>query len=170
MALTVALDTKDFPWKDADKNVLGSKQILTTFKSKLAPKNRTVTLFRKDLGGYDMAETDLQFFLGDPKNNNCSNNPFAPGGFLCPDGAKHGITRVRGGWSAPMISDKVFKTADEFVEALYSDEERVKKIREHLRIRGFGFDFETKYTMPDEEGRTVETSDDEENNEEGEGS
>jgi len=169
MALTVALDTKDFPWKDADKNVLGSKQILTTFKSKLAPKNRTVTLFRKDLGGYDMAETDLQFFLGDPKNNNCSNNPFAPGGFLCPEGAKHGITRVRGGWSAPMISDKVFKTADEFAEALYSDEERVRKIREHLRIRGFGFDFETQYTVGEDESeeRTVETSDEEEINEEG---
>ena len=169
MALTVALDTKDYPWKDADKNVLGSKQILTTFKSKLAPKNRTVTLFRKDLGGYDMAETDLQFFLGDPKNNNCSNNPFAPGGFLCPEGAKHGITRVRGGWSAPMISDKVFKTADEFAEALYSDEERVKKIREHLRIRGFGFDFETQYTVGEDESeeRTVETSDEEEINEEG---
>jgi hypothetical protein len=55
-----------------------------------------------------------------------------------------------------MISDKVFKTADEFVEALYSDEERLRKIRELLRIRGFGFDFETKYTMPEEEERTVE--------------
>ena len=148
MALTVAIDTKDYPWKDADKNVLGSKQILTTFKSKLAPRNRSITLFRKNLGGYDMAETDLQFFMGDPKNNNCTQNPFLPGGFLCPEGAKCGITKVRGGWSAPLVSDKVFKTADEFVAALYSDEERLKKIREHLRIRGFGFDFETKYTTP----------------------
>lgn len=157
MALTVAISTKDYPWKDAKTSeVLGSKQILTTFKSKLAPRNRTVTLFRKNLGGYDMAETDLQFFMGDPKNNNCSNNPFMPGGFLCPEGAKCGITKVRGGYSAPMISDKVFKTADEFVEALYSDEERLRKIRELLRIRGFGFDFETKYTMPEEEERTVE--------------
>jgi hypothetical protein len=157
MALTVAISTKDYPWKDAKTSeVLGSKQILTTFKSKLAPRNRTVTLFRKNLGGYDMAETDLQFFMGDPKNNNCINNPFLPGGFLCPEGAKCGITKVRGGYSAPMISDKVFKTADEFVEALYSDEERLRKIRELLRIRGFGFDFETKYTMPEEEERTVE--------------
>ena len=168
MALTVAIDTKDYPWKDADKKTLGSRQMLTTFKSKLAPRNRTITLFRKDLGGYDMAETDLNFWLGDPKNNNCSNNPFAAGGFLCPEGAKHGITRVRGGWSAPMISDKVFKTADEFVEALYSDEERLRKIREHLRIRGFGFDFETKYTMPEEEVRTVQDdpAEDNDNNEE----
>lgn len=152
MALTVAISTKDYPWKGGKegKEVLGSKQILTTFKSKLAPRNRTVTLFRKNLGGYDMAETDLQFFMGDPKNNNCSNNPFLPGGFLCPEGAKCGIAKVRGGWSAPMISDKVFKTADEFVEALYSDEERLKKIREHLRIRGFGFDFETNYDVSED--------------------
>ena len=164
MALTVAISTKDYPWKGGKegKEVLGSKQILTTFKSKLAPRNRTVTLFRKSLGGYDMAETDLQFFMGDPKNNNCENNPFLPGGFLCPEGAKCGITKVRGGYSAPMISDKVFKTADEFVEALYSDEERLRKIRELLRIRGFGFDFETKYTMPEEEERTIEESEEDE--------
>lgn len=168
MALTVAIDTKDYPWKDADKNVLGSRQMLTTFKSKLAPRNRTITLYRKNLGGYDMAETDLQFWMGDPKNSNCGNNPFAAGGFLCPEGAKHGITKVRGGYSAPMISDKVFKTADEFVEELYSDEERLRKIREHLRIRGFGFDFETKYTVPDEAENTVqdEESEDREDGEE----
>ena len=161
MALTVAIDTKDYPWKGGKegKEVLGSRQMLTTFKSKLAPRNRTITLFRKSLGGYDMAETDLQFFLGDPKNNNCHNNPFMPGGFLCPEGAKCGITRVRGGYSAPMISDKVFKTADEFVEALYSDEERLRKIREHLRIRGYGFDFETKYTMPESEPEPVSVPD-----------
>lgn len=149
MALTIAIDTKDYPWKDADKNVLGSKQILTTFKSKLAPRNRTITLFRKNLGGYDMARTDLEFFMGDPKNNNCSTNPFMPGGFLCPEGAKCGITKVRGGYSAPLVSDKIFKDADEFVDALYSDSDRLMKIRELMRIRGFGFDFETKYTISD---------------------
>ena len=151
MALTTAIDTIDYPWKDANKNVLGSKQILKTFKSKLCPKGRMVTLFRKNLGGYDMAQTDLEFFLGDPKNNNCAENPFLPGGFLCPEGAKCGITKVRGGWSAPMVSDKVFKTAGEFIKALYSDEERLRKIREGLRIRGFGFEFETRYTIPDDD-------------------
>ena len=55
-----------------------------------------------------------------------------------------------------MISDKVFKNADEFVDALYSDDERLNRIREHLRIRGFGFDFETKYTVnEDEENASV---------------
>jgi len=156
MALTIGLETKDYPWKDEKtKEVLGSRQMLTTFKSKLAPRNRTITLFRKSLGGYDMAETDLAFFMGDPKNNNCTQNPFLEGGFLCPEGAKCGITRVRGGYSAPMISDKIFKNAEEFVAELYSDEDRVKKIREHLRIRGFGFDFETKYTMPESETVSV---------------
>jgi hypothetical protein len=158
MTLTTAMDTTDYPWKGGSdgKTIIGSRQRLHTFKNKLAPRFRDVTLFRRDLGGYDMAETDLRFFLGDPKDTNCTTNPFASGGFLCPEGASHGITKVRGGWSAPMISDKVFKTADEFVEALYSDEERLRKIRELLRIRGFGFDFETKYTMPEEEERTVE--------------
>lgn len=150
MALTIALETLDAEWKGGKdgKEVLGSRQYLKTFKSKIAPRNRKIVLYRKLLGGYDMAETDLQFFLGDPKNNNCAENPFLPGGFLCPEGAKCGITKVRGGWSAPMVSDKTFKSADEFVEALYSDEERLRKIREHLRIRGFGFDFETKYSVP----------------------
>ena len=76
---------------------------------------------------------------------------FLPGGFLCPEGAKHGITKVRGGYSAPLVSDKVLKDANEFVNALYSNEELLMKIREHLRIRGFGFSFETKYTVTDEE-------------------
>ena len=168
MALTIALDTKDYPWKGGKdgKDVLGSRQILTTFKSKLAPRNRTITLFRKSLGGYDMAETDLQFFMGDPKNNNCSNNPFMPGGFLCPEGAKCGITKVRGGYSAPLISDSVFKNADEFVEALYSDKERVKKIRELFRIRGFGFDFETNFSAPEEEPVSFEQQEDDSASEE----
>ena len=48
-----------------------------------------------------------------------------------------------------MVSDKVFKTADEFIDALYSDAERLRKIREILRIKGFGFDFETQYSIPE---------------------
>ena len=55
-----------------------------------------------------------------------------------------------------MVSDKVFKTADEFVLALYSKSDILKKIREHFRIRGFGFEFETKYTVcEDEESASV---------------
>lgn len=150
MALTIAISTTDMEWKGGKdgKEVLGSKQYLRTFKSKIAPKFRRICLFRKLLGGYDFAETDLQFFMNpEGKNNNCSDNPFMPGGFLCPEGAKCGITKVRGGYSAPMISDKVFKNANEFVEALYSDKERLMKIRELMRIRGFGFPFETQYTV-----------------------
>lgn len=162
MALTIALDTVDFPWKGGKdgKEVLGSKQFLTTFKSKIAPRNRKVVLFRKLLGGYDLAETDLQFFMNvDGKMGNCSENPFAPGGFLCPEGAKCGITKVRGGYSAPLVSDKTFKNADELIDALYSDDERLMRIREHLRIRGFGFDFETKYSSDGErEGGYVDAS------------
>lgn len=149
MALTIAISmSKNYDWKGGkDGNeILGSWQVLKTFKNKLAPKDRAIRLYRKNLGGFDMAETDLQFFL-DPKASNCKANPFLPGGFLCPEGAKHGITKVRGGYSAPMISDRVFRNADEFAEALCSNEERLMKIREHLRIRGFGFDFETKYTV-----------------------
>lgn len=152
MALTVAIDLfKNYPWKGGKegKEVFGSWQFIKTFKNKLAPKDRQIKLFRKDLGGFDMAETDLQFYL-DPKASNCTSNPFLPGGFLCPEGAKHGITKVRGGYSAPMVSDKVFKTADEFIGALYSDEDRLRKIREHFRIKGFGFDFETKFTKAPE--------------------
>ena len=173
MALTIAIDTLDVEWKGGKdgKEVLGSKQYLKTFKSKIAPRNRKVTMYRKLLGGYDCAETDLQFFMGDTKNNNCSENPFLPGGFLCPEGAKCGITRVRGGWSAPLVSDKTFKTAEEFVSELYSDENRLRKIRECLRIRGFGFEFETRYSPPDEiddsecDGLTLENAAEEEEDE-----
>lgn len=161
MALTIALETLDVEWKGGKdgKEVLGSKQYLKTFKSKIAPKNRKVTLFRKLLGGYDMAETDLQFFMDtEGKFCNCTSNPFAAGGFLCPEGAKHGIVKVRGGYSAPLVSDKVFKTADEFVAALYSDKERLMKIREYMRILGFGFDFETEYTISEEKNDSAEVS------------
>jgi hypothetical protein len=49
------------------------------------------------------------------------------------------------------VSDKTFKTPDEFVEALYSDEERLNRIRECLRIRGYGFDFEEKYAVSEDQ-------------------
>ena len=162
MALTIGLQTfeGDKPdWKnEATKEIYGQKQYLSTFKSKIANKDRRIVLFRRKDGGYDFAETDLQFFLGGPRNNNCPNNPFMPGGFLCPEGAKCGITRSCGKWSAPLVSDKKFATADELIEEIYSDKERLMKIREHLRIRGFGFPFETKYTVEDD--AKAEDSDD----------
>lgn len=143
IALTFGIDTKDRKWFEDGKN-LGSVQTLFMFKNKLSPRYREVELFRNSLGGYDMARTDLNFFMKHPAS------PFAPGNFLNPKGEK-ALYNAAGTIHCPLLSEKGFKSADEFMAALAANTDLVDAIREGLRIRGLGFDFDTKYRISDEQ-------------------
>lgn len=135
-AMSLGFDVSDRPWKDAGVN-LGSIQSLKSFKNKLAPRYRSIELYRKDLGGYDILETDFQFLLGHGES------PFAPGKAFNKDGGR-ALWRDVGGIHCPTLNEKAFKTKEEFLHAIYDNEDILMTMLEGLRIRGYGFDFETK--------------------------
>lgn len=150
-AMSFGLDVSDRPWKE-DGVSKGSIQSLKTFKNKFAPRYRTVELYRKDLGGYDMAASDVNFLISHPAS------PFADGRALNPKGGK-ALYRTSAGLQCPALSDKAFKSDAEFVASLYGNEELLGVIRESMRIRGFGFDFETKYSVAEAYNQMSDTAD-----------
>lgn len=151
-AMSLGFEVSDTKWRDAGV-ILGSVQTLKTFKNKFAPRYRTIEMFRKDLGGFDILETDFNFLLAHPES------PFAPGKFLNPEGGR-ALYRDAGGIHCPMLNDKAYKSKAEFMSAIYGNEDLLMVILEGLRIRGYGFDFETKdFMLP---GLKEEDSDDNE--------
>lgn len=110
---------------------------LRTTKNKISPRGRAVSMYLNVGNGFDMVETDTNWFL------TCKSSPFVDPkltprfGTLAPYGTK--IT-------CPLLQEKAFQTREEFIAALYSRTDIVAAMREALRIRGFGFDFEVNYS------------------------
>lgn len=108
---------------------IGDRISLYTTKNKIADKHRELDLYLIRNHGFDLNKTDADFLVKHPAS------PFGDT-----------ISRSGHGIKCP-LSDKVFKTDEEFLRALYADTAMVAAFREKMRIRGFGFDFEMKY-MP----------------------
>lgn len=136
-AISLGIDVSDRKWNDSG-TTKGSVQSMKTFKNKFAPRYRPVDLFRKDLGGYDIVETDVNFFLTHPAS------PFAAGGVFNKEGGRV-IWRDVGGIHCPMLRDKGYKDKSEFLEDIYGNEDILLTIMDSLRIRGYNLDFETKF-------------------------
>lgn len=154
-AMSFGFDVSDRPWKDAGVN-LGSIQSLKTFKNKFAPRYRSIEMFRKDLGGYDIIETDYNFLMSHPES------PFAPGKFFNKEGGR-ALYRDVGGIHCPLLNDKAYKSKEEFLHAIYDNEEILMTVLDGLRVRGYGFDFETKdysvqFDTPDTSGIITDTT------------
>lgn len=135
-AMSFGFDVSDRPWKDAGV-ALGSIQSLKTFKNKFAPRYRNAEMFRKDLGGYDLVETDVNFLLTHP------GSPFASGNVCNKEGGR-ALYRDAGGIHCPMLSEKAYRSKEDFLHAIYDNEDFLMTILEGMRVRGYGFDFETK--------------------------
>lgn len=135
-AMSFGFDVADRPWKVAG-DTMGSIQSLKTFKNKFAPRYRTAEMFRKDLGGYNIVETDVNFLLTHP------GSPFAAGNVCNKDGGR-ALYRDAGGIHCPMLSDKGYRHPEDFLRAIYDNEDFLMTILEGMRVRGYGFDFETK--------------------------
>ncbi len=130
---TYGVDVDSHNWVDKERGVqLGSKISYHTFKNKLSPRYRKLDVFMRIDSGFDMVETDVQFLLDHPQSPFTSEECWRQGG-------------VNSGIKCPVLSDKVFRTNEDFIRALYANTELVMKLREKLRIRGFGFAFETDY-------------------------
>lgn len=143
-AMSFGFDVSDKPWKESGVT-LGSIQTLKTFKNKFAPRYRAIEMFRKDLGGYDIIETDCNFLLNHPES------PFAPGKLLNQEGGR-ALYRDAGGIHCPMLNEKAYKSKEDFLHAIYDNEDILMTILEGLRVRGYDFDFETKdFYLPEQD-------------------
>lgn len=128
---TYALDLRSKAYRDKDKGEqLGDIVTLKTTKNKLAPKNRELDMYLVWNQGFDLIKTDAEFLISH------GSSPFT----------KQECYRHSHGITCKPLSDKSFKTDEEFIRALYADKELLNAIREKMRIRGYGFGFEARYT------------------------
>lgn len=143
---TYAVDVDSHKWMDKEAGVeLGNRVTMYTFKNKLSPRYRKLEIFMRIGKGFDMVETDTNFLLTHPASPLSSDEAWRQGG-------------INSGIKCPMLSDKVFKTNEDFIRTLYANTEVLMKLREKMRIRGFGFDFETKYQQQLEQAAQEEAA------------
>ena len=151
ISATYAYELRASKWTDnRTGNIVGNA---TTFKclknkwsgDKFAGAVRELPLFLNTSGkGFDLVHTDAEFLIKHP----CS--PFsAKFGLFDPGQAP---ARTSAGIKCPLLSDKTFRTEEDFVRAFYANEDLLMCCRQALRIRGFGFDFETSWKNQPAEG------------------
>jgi hypothetical protein len=126
---TYAIDITSHKYVVGGQDV-GERVELFTTKNKISDKHKSLDLYLVRNQGFDLIKTDAEFL---------TKHPASPFGDT--------IRRTAHGITCP-LADKPYKTDEEFLQALYADKDMVMAFREKMRIRGFGFDFETKY-MPD---------------------
>lgn len=130
-----AMDFNLSKWWDPSRGVqLGSKIQLHTFKNKISPRYRKVDLFLTEKTGFDLVKTDVEFLLSHPAS------PFAG---MEDAGGKQLLYRHAHGITCRPLRDKSFKDEEEFLRALNDNEDLLMSLKENMRIRGHGFDFET---------------------------
>ena len=126
---TYCIEMSAYKYTDKDTGAdIGSRIMVYTEKNKLSPKHRTIELYLVRDKGFDLIHTDAEFLI------------------------KHQASPLKGvaertahGIKCPALSDKSFKSEEEFVRAFYANTDLLQTMREAMRIRGYGFDFETKY-------------------------
>lgn len=136
-AMSFGLDVSDRKWMESGAD-MGSIQSLKTFKNKFAPRWRTVDLYREKLGGYNIVNTDVNFLLAHP------DSPFAPGQALNPGGGR-ALYRDAGGIHCPLLRQQAYKSKEEFMNDLHSNQDMFMTMMDGLRIRGYGLPFETQF-------------------------
>jgi hypothetical protein len=127
---TYGVDVAASPYKSQETgSTLGDVITLTTFKNKISPKGRRLEIFLVWDHGFDLIHTDANFLL---------DNPGSP--FTKEECYRHGR-----GIACKPLSDSSFGSEEEFIRALYGKQDLVMSLREKMRIRGCGFQFEQKY-------------------------
>jgi RecA/RadA recombinase len=131
---TYVFDISSTPYKDKDVGgTIGDVVTLYTHKNKISPRGRELSLYLVWNKGFDLVKTDVEFLL------NHQGSPFT----------KEECYRHAQGITCKLLSDKPFKSEEEFLRAFYEKQDLVMALREKMRIRGCGFKFETMY-MPSE--------------------
>jgi hypothetical protein len=140
---TYAYDVSVSKWTDnRTGDIRGNATNLKCFKNKWSGDKfggavREVQLFL-DIGhGFDLIHSDAEFLMKHPAS------PFAE---------KFGLfdksqvpVRTSAGIKCPLLSDKTFRSEEDFIRAFYANEDLLMCCRQALKLRGFGFDFETSW-------------------------
>jgi hypothetical protein len=133
---TFGIDFDSAKWMDKNRGEqVGDILKLKTFKNKWSPRNRAVELYLTTNEGFDLIHTDAEFLLNHPASPFSGNSDLFSGDRLC--------YRHSAGITCKPLSDKSFKTEEEFVHAFYENKDMLQAIRNDMKIRGFGFDWET---------------------------
>ena len=140
-------------WRDKNPPYTKYGDIITfhTDKNKIAPRWRDLDLYLRTGSGFDMVMTDTEWFLTNPESPFVNPQMTPVFGTL----SKYGDTIT-----CPLLQEKRFATREEFLAALYARTDIVDGIRQWLRIRGFGFPFETEFRnreLPETESAKPET-------------
>jgi len=132
----ITLDSKKWCDDKPPYTQYGDIVTIRTTKNKMAPRYREIRLYLRTGSGFDFTQTDMDWLTSNP----CS--PFVNATLK----EKYGdLTTYGAKVTCKLLQEKPFATADEFLNALYANKELVTSMRRDLRMRGFGFDFETKY-------------------------
>jgi hypothetical protein len=124
---------KDGP--DAGK-AYGETVTFKVTKNKLSPKGKQVKIPLIWNEGFQMESATVDLL-----------NMLSP--IDLPNGSQFTLVKKSGGWTdVPMLQAKAFKSGSdkEIMTGIYANQDLLMQLREALRIRGFGFEFETRYT------------------------
>ena len=140
---TYGMDVQASPYVDKARGVrLGDIVTMKTFKNKISPKDRMLNLYLEWNQGFDLVKTDFEFLLTHQAS------PFA----VASETEKRRLYRHDGGVVCKELSSKKFGSEEEFLRAFYSNTDFCMSMREKLRIRGCGFQFENMFAaLPDGE-------------------
>lgn len=131
---TYVVEMKNYKYLNKETGEdLGERITCFTTKNKLSPKHRTIELFLVRDKGFDLVKTDMEFLTKHPASPLVGN-----------------IGRSGHGVKSELVANKSFKDDLEFLQTFYANTDLVMACREKMRIRGFGFNFETKY-MPSQQ-------------------
>lgn len=133
---TYGIDLDLKAWNDENRGRIGDIVSIKTFKNKISPRGRGIELFLAWNQGFDLIKTDANFLLNHPAS------PFT----------KEQLYRHGRGITCKPLGEKPYPNEEELIRALYDNKDLLASIRETMRIRGFGFDFERRYQdLPDAE-------------------
>ena len=151
---TYAYDLRVSKWKNpSNGDILGNETMFTCFKNKWSGDKfggviREVALHLRVGRGFDLVHSDAEFLIKHP------NSPFAEKAGLFERGQVP--QRTSAGIKCTLLSDRTFRSEEDFIRALYANEDLTMALREALRLRGFGFKFESSWKQQDADGRQAE--------------
>ena len=104
------------------------------FENGLKPKRRQLSLYLVSGHGFDLVKTDWEFLSRHPES------PF-------PATGKNQLYRDSRGITCKAFGSKPFKSEEDFLRAFYGNTDMLMTMREKMKIRGCGFDFEHQHDM-----------------------
>ena len=154
IAATYAYDLRVGKWKNPSTGeVVGKESTFSCFKNKWSGDYcngvlREAPLHLRAGAGWDLIHSDAEFLIKHP------NSPFAERLGLFE--RNQVPQRTSAGIKCPLLSDKTFRSEEEFIRAFYANEDLLMACREALRLRGFGFKFESSWKQQDADGQQAE--------------